>query len=68
MYVKWDDQILHNELLLAFKFKTVSKSLPVIFVVLIGLTVDRDPKTAPRMAPTMHIIVNKQIGMKNLFL
>ena len=55
---------MKNELSLAFGFKRISKSIPVVFVVLM---VDLVPKTEPTMAATMNTVVSKLIGMMNLF-
>jgi hypothetical protein len=62
MHVKWDGQLLHNGLSLAFEFKQIWKNIPGSF------SVDLNTKREPRMTAAMNTVVSKLIGMMNLFL
>jgi hypothetical protein len=55
-------QHLKNELSPTFELKRISKIVPV------ELLLKLVPKTEPRMIAPMKRVVNKQIGMMNLFL
>jgi hypothetical protein len=58
------ESTLQNELLPTFGVKEIPKILPVGLVLLLVLV----PKTEPRMTAAKTRIVDKQIGMMNLFL
>ncbi len=53
---------MKNELSPILELKIISKIVPV------ELLLDLVPKTEPRMIAPMKRVVNKQIGMMNLFL